>query len=293
MIHHADLHIHTVYSDGTDTLTELLTKVRRNRIDFFSITDHDEIRGSEIMLRMLSEDTQEEDPLFVPGVEFSCRDEKGKYHILGYAYDPGSESVQDMVKVFHAIRMHKFAGRLAFLRAEYGIVFDDWEVAMLRSLNNPGKPHIGKLIVKHGYADNVSEAIRNYLNNYHGGERRIRPEEAIEAVLKSGGIPVLAHGVFGDGDQLLDEDEMEERVTRLAGCGLQGIECFYSRYTPQQQALMLKLRDRHGLYATAGSDYHGTNKPVALGNIGVDDPETAVPYLDEFTEAIKKSLNKS
>ena len=170
----------------------------------------------------------------------------------------------------HKVRIEKAANRMAFLKDKYGFSFSESEYAALMRHHNPGKPHIAKLMIRHGYAGTISEAISNYLDHYHGPEQRIRPEEAIEAVLEAGGIPVLAHGPFGDGEQDLRPEEMEKRVLRLKEAGLMGVEAFYSGFSPAHRDMMLGLAGRSGLLVTAGSDYHGTNKLVALGDTNLD-----------------------
>ncbi|MBQ9828199.1 MAG: PHP domain-containing protein [Lachnospiraceae bacterium] len=282
----ADLHMHTTFSDGTDKPEELLAHIREAGIDLFSVTDHDELMGSVEMMRLLEADDAPDKPAFVPGIEFSCRDEKGKYHILGYNYDICAGSVLAAVRKFHGIRMEKLEGRLRFLEKNFGIEFTDDEKRSLRSLNNPGKPHIGKILMDHGYGKNMKDAIDNFVSKYHGPEEKMRPEDAIEAVLKGGGIPVLAHGLFGDGTQLLDEEEMVERITRLIGYGLKGLECFYSGFSPKQERIMLSLAERFDMVITAGSDYHGRNKLVVLGDTGFSEPEDIMPYLDGFIKLL-------
>ena len=88
-----DLHIHTTVSDGTDRPEELLPKVREKGIELFSVTDHDAIKSSKILMPLLRKD----DPEFITGVEFSCRDDFGKYHILGYGYDPAGDSITKLM----------------------------------------------------------------------------------------------------------------------------------------------------------------------------------------------------
>ena len=68
--------------------------------------------------------------------------------------------------------------------------------------------------------------------------------------------------------------------------GLQGMEAFYSGFTPRITAEMLALADRYGLYVTAGSDYHGKNKLVKLGSTGLDGEETFPSGLVRFLEAV-------
>ena len=90
--HRIDLHMHTTVSDGTDTPEEILGRVKENGIDLFAITDHDAIKGCGVIRQMRKPD----DPQFLTGVEFSCRDEEGQYHILGYGYDPEAESMREL-----------------------------------------------------------------------------------------------------------------------------------------------------------------------------------------------------
>ena len=110
------------------------------------MTDHDAIKAAGIIPGILSDG----DPAFLPGVELSCRDGEGKYHILGYGYDPAAEPINTVVSDGHRRRIDKVKYRLDALRKEYGFTFPDKELEKLFSLYNPGKPHIGNLMVKLG-----------------------------------------------------------------------------------------------------------------------------------------------
>lgn len=287
----ADLHLHSTWSDGTDSPGELRKKVSEAGIGFFAITDHDEFRGCR---ELLLQPKDEAGPVFITGAEFSCRDEEGKYHILCYAYDTQSPAMQGLMDTVHGIRLKKAANRMSFLKNTYGFEFTVREIEALMRRHNPGKPHIARLMMKHGYAGSIPEAITKYINHYHGPERRIRPEEAIEAALAAGGIPVLAHGPFGDGEQDLGAEEMEARVLRLKAAGLLGVEAYYSGFDEARRDMMLDLADRHGLLVTAGSDYHGKIKAVALGDTGPGSPEEKAARLAEFiAEAAKRPAEPS
>lgn len=122
---------------------------------------------------------KEGDPVFVTGVEFSCKDENGKYHILGYGYDPEAQAVQSLVEKSHSFRLEKVHARLAFLRDEYGFVFPEKEIEDLFALENPGKPHLGNLMTRYGYAESKDEAISDYINKCKFKSRYLTPREAI------------------------------------------------------------------------------------------------------------------
>lgn len=279
-----DLHMHTTVSDGTDTPEELLARVKAAGIELFAATDHDAVKGCRVIRDIL----RDGDPDFITGVEFSCRDEEGKYHILGYGYDPDAEPVRKVVENGHRYRLDKVRGRLELLRKDFGLTFPEEAIRQLFALDNPGKPHIGNMMVKYGYAATKEEAIGRYINKLRYRSEYVRPEEAIAGILSGGGIPVLAHPAFGSGDQLILGDDMDRRIRRLMDCGLQGLECFYSGFTEKLRAEILSFAERYGLYVTAGSDYHGANKPVALGDTGLSSPAVGPDGLRRFLEDISR-----
>ena len=278
-----DLHMHSTISDGTDTPEEILADVREARLDVFSVTDHDAILAGCRMAPLLGKD----DPLFITGVEFSCRDRYGQYHILGYGYNPDARAIKRTVQKGHAFRMEKTKGRLQFLKERFGFVFPDEEIRELLNRNNPGKPHIAALMIRHGYASDIKDALQNYIDKKHFPDIFLRPEEAIGAIWESGGIPVLAHPCFGSGDELIIGNEMDERLRRLIAEGLRGVEAYYSGFTPKLQREMLSFSARYDLYVTAGSDYHGKNKLVKLGDNNLSSVKPAPEGLHRFLNDVK------
>lgn len=277
-----DLHMHSTVSDGTDRPAELLGKVREAGIGVFSLTDHDAIDGCMEIMDLL----QDGDPVFIPGAEFSCRDELGKYHILGFGYDGKTGAMPEFIEFSHNLRMRKLTARLSYLKSEFGIAFPEEAERELYSLDNPGKPHVANLMVRYGFAQSKEQAFNDVLNRLPVLVSYIRPEKAIEAILAGGGIPVLAHPSYGDGDQLLIGEEMEQRVRRLMDFGLKGLEAFYSGFTPPLVDEILGYADRYDLYVTAGSDYHGANKMIVLGDTGLEETETRTARLESFLREV-------
>lgn len=274
--------MHTTISDGSDSIEQILENVKSAGIGIFSVTDHDSIKAAGIMKSIL----RDGDPLFIPGVEFSCRDEFGKYHILGYGYDPENEALKNVVDYGHSLRMKKVTERLDFLKSKFGFCFKQEDINDLLSLDNPGKPHIGNLMVKYGFAASKESAIDDYINRIHFKSEYVRPGEAISGILAAGGIPVLAHPFYGSGDELIVGKDMEERLERLIKFGLRGIEAFYSGFSDKLQRAALSLAKEYDLLVTAGSDYHGKNKLVRLGDTGLtgeeDLPERLRLFLSVF-----------
>ena len=277
-----DLHMHSAVSDGSDTPGEIISRVKQAGIGLFSLTDHDAEKGCGIIQSLLKED----DPEFICGVEFSCKDDQGSYHILGYGYDPDLPAIKALVEKGHSLRMKKVTARLDFIKNEFGFVFPQEELQKLLAMDNPGKPHIGNLMVKYGYAATKEEAIIDYIDKLRIRNEYLSPEEAISGILAGKGIPVLAHPFYGSGDQLVIGQDMEERLKRLTGFGLQGVEAFYSGFAPKLINQMLEMADRYHLYVTAGSDYHGKNKIVRLGDTGMEENAAPVPGMVRFLDAV-------
>ena len=277
-----DLHMHSTVSDGTDAPETLLRCVREAGLGLFSLTDHDAIQGCARIMAVRRPD----DPVFVSGVEFSCKDEDGKYHILGYGYDPDTEPIQSVVALGHGLRMKKVQMRLDFLKERFGFNFREEDIQALLSLDNPGKPHIGNLMVRYGYAPTKEIAIKEYIDQLRIRSDYVRPERAIQGILASGGIPVLAHPCYGSGDELILGEDLEQRVRRLMGFGLQGVEGYYSGFSEKLLYQVISLAEKYRLYVTAGSDYHGTNKLVKLGSTGFANTAQAPNGLLRFLRAI-------
>ena len=280
-VNRIDFHMHTTVSDGTDTPEQIIGIVRDAGITLFSVADHDSIKSSVMIKSLLTEN----DPGFFSGVEFSCRDDEGKYHILGYGYDTNAESLKKITEFTHNNRMKKARLRLEYIKADYGFEFPREEIENLLRMDNPGKPHIGNLMVKYGYAPTKEIAIKDYINKLRVRTDYIRPETAIEGILAAGGVPVLAHPAYGDGDQLIIGDELDKRIKKLKDFGLEGVECFYSGFTVKLIRDAIGLADKYGLYITAGSDYHGSNKMVELGDTGLD-------YTKDFPESLHKFIRR-
>lgn len=276
-----DLHIHTTVSDGTDAPAEIVRRVKEEGIKLFSVTDHHAVEGCTIINNML----EEGDPAFIYGVEFSCEDQEGKYQILGYGFDPDSPYMSEIIAKSRAFHTANLQNALDFLQDEYGFCFASADIDLLLSMNNPGKKHLAGLMVRYGYASTKNDAILNYIKKCKKKDVFICPEEAIKAILKSNGIPVLSHPFFGSGEEFLHLREVEKRIKRLSKMGLKGVEVFYSGFTETMKNDLMDLADKYRLYVTAGSDYHGSNKLDRLG-------DTDLGSYPEYPKRLQKFLKK-
>lgn len=262
-----DLHMHSSASDGTDRPLCLAEKVKSAGIRIFALTDHDTVAGAEQLTQHLPDGVR-----FLPGIEFSCRMSSGKCHILGYGCDTSHPAFQDALAQGAALRRAKLEKRIDFLR-EKGMCFPEEELDRLRQIPGVGKPHMGNLMVKYGYALDKQSAIVDTINRCPTKSSRIAAGTAVRAILASGGIPVWAHPLGGEGEPKTGREQFHNMLEELAGCGLMGLECFYSRYPLAYCEKLAAAAQSRGLLISGGSDYHGTNKSIAMGTLNAGDRE--------------------
>lgn len=260
-----DLHMHSTASDGTDTPAQLVKKVKAAGIRVFALTDHDTVEGVKMLTDKLPEDIA-----FIPGIEFSCRMSSGKCHILGYNCDIQHPAFLDVLAKGEELRKAKLEQRLIFLK-ERGIQLPEAELNALQQMPSVGKPHLANLMVKHGYAENIDDAIANIINLCHTGTSRIEAETAVKAILAAGGIPIWAHPLGGTGEKEVSRDQFNAMLMELLSYGLRGLECWYSEYLTERCEWLSYVARDHGLFISGGSDYHGKNKPIALGTLSAAD----------------------
>ena len=264
-----DLHLHTTASDGSDTPHELLMLAKEAGLEVISITDHDTILGCIEALNFVDKGVK-----LITGIEFSCHcDEKDGFdcHILGYGFDPESEHIISAIEHGRQMRRAKLDARIEYLIKSHGIYFDKDEIDWLYSLNSAARPHLARLLIKRGLADSVADAIDKYLKGDGFPDDRIDAAEAISAIRLSGGVSVYAHPIGGEREDRLSYDEVYSRISKLKSIGLMGVECLYSRYSKDDESMLLSIADEMGLLVSGGSDYHGKNKTVTLGALSSDD----------------------
>lgn len=257
-----DLHLHTTASDGSDTPSELIKLAKEAGLTVISVTDHDTLNGC-----IEARNIPQSDVKIITGIEFSChlfREDGFDCHILGYGFDPASPELLSAIAHGRQMRLIKLEARLKYLASQFNIVFEPSELEWLHSLNSTAKPHLASLIVKRGLADTISDAIDKYLKGSKFPDDRIDAKEAISAIISAGGIPVYAHPIGGERERRLTFDELRHRVDALIPLGLQGLECYYSRYSRADEDMLISFAESRGLLVSGGSDYHGRNKTVEL-----------------------------
>ncbi len=264
-------------SDGSDTPLELIEKAKKKGISLISVTDHDTLVGLNT-----AGVGDRYGITVVSGVEFSCRvyGEGGfDCHILGYGFDPENEDIKAALRHGREQRLAKLEARLKYLKERFGIEFSEEEIGELHSYNSVAKPHLARLIIKHGLADSVADAIDKYLKGEKFPDDRIDAKEAIEAIALAGGVSIYAHPLGGERETRLTREELMRRAIVLKQHGIRGMECYYSRYNADDEEFLSSFAKSQGLLVSGGSDYHGENKTVVLGTLSADGDEIAIDRL--------------
>ncbi len=260
-----DLHLHSNNSDGSDTPQELLQKVLDANIGIFALTDHDTVAGISIMKSLVPTNVK-----FIPGIELTCKASGIKCHILGYNIDENNSALLELIEKGKLLRKIKLETRIKYLKDVWGIELTKEEWDWLKARKSVVKTHVAKVLVDRGLAKDNIEAMKKYLDGCKTGNTRFDGAEAISTIKISGGIPVWAHPLGGEGEEHLDKEEFLSRLKTMIDCGIQGLECYYSRYTDSEIEFLKDCANKNGLYISGGSDYHGQNKTVLLGQLNVD-----------------------
>lgn len=271
----ADLHIHSNNSDGSDSIKELANVVIKSGLDVFALTDHDTVEGCEEMLKLVPSSIK-----FIPSVELTCKADFVKCHILGYNCDYKNKTLLELIEKGKVLRKNKLETRIKYLKDAWNINMTQEELDWLYSRKSVVKTHLANIIVNRGLAKNNLEAMDKYLEGCKAGDTRFTGDEAVNAIISSGGIPVWAHPLGGEGEIHISEDEFYKRFEVMKSIGIRGLECHYSRYDKKEAEFLVKVAKDNGLFITGGSDYHGSNKDIPIGKLNVENVFVDAKELD-------------
>lgn len=262
----ADLHVHSNNSDGSDSVENLVKEIKKANLEIFALTDHDTIAGCIEITKYIPENIK-----FIPSIELTCQTGDIKCHILGFNCNPADEKLNALIQKGKELRRKKLETRLDYIKNVLHIDLTNDELNWLYSRKSVVKTHLANLLVKRKMAKTNVEAMQKYLDGIKTGNTRFSIEEAIDAIVTSGGIPVWVHPLGGEGEKHIAHEKFMPRLEKMIAYGIKGLECYYSRYTLEEVKFLINCANSNNLLISGGSDYHGTNKEnIQLAKLNVD-----------------------
>lgn len=282
-----DLHMHTTYSDGADSLIEVLKKAKSLKLEYISITDHDTCEGYKELAKL---DVKKYfSGQIINGVEIKCAYKKRLIEILGYKVDP--KVINNFMEEFHKtkskeILQQKYFDILHERCTDMGLVMSkkediefnpktDW--ASIKIYNDIKAHEENKLKVPDDFWSEFNIFSKKYCGDVNyplyidKSEDYLQLDEAIKLVKDAGGLVFLPH-IFiykwaENKKKLLDDIVAEYDVD--------GIECMHSEFSQDDIDYLLNYTQKNHFYRSGGSDYHGKNKvgiemAVGKGNLKIE-----------------------
>jgi len=274
-----DLHVHSTYSDGTLTPTELVILAKKQGLSAMALTDHDTIVGVEEAI----EAGKKYDIEIIPGIELSASYGSKEIHIVGLYVDYKDKHFNEVLENLREVRNERNLKIIDKFK-EIGIEISFDEMKQLYGNAVITRAHFADYLLAKGYIKSRSEAFERYIGENGPcfmAREKLTPEDTIQLITAARGVPILAHPTLYH----LGNSEMSKLLNHLCKTGLKGIEAIYSTHSIGEEIQIKKLAKENHLIISGGSDFHGTNKPYL--NLGTGRGHLCVPY--EVLETIKKT----
>lgn len=280
-----DIHAHTTASDGSFRPAEVVALARKKHLSAVGITDHDTIAGWDEALAAGEEHGIE----VVTGVELSTSYEGGRFHLLGYLFERDSRLASTLEEI-----QRERGNRNAVIfenLSRLNVPLEEAEVRAFagRDEGELGRPHFARAMLQRGYVASTQEAFDKYLADGAPGyapKKVLTPTEAIALIHEAGGVAIWAHPPHRSKVSL---DELEERLREWVGWGLDGLEIYYSLYTPEEAEWTAAMSEKYELIGSGGSDFHGASKPT----VHLGETQTGGPVPGEVLKTIKARRDRN
>jgi hypothetical protein len=249
-----DMHIHSENSDGEYKTSQIIEMLKRNNIDIFSITDHDNIDSYKEIKKL---DIQ--NMIYIPGVEFSSVNDKYNCHILGYNIDCENKKIIEECEIIKKRKQEKIKTIINYLENEEKIYLTTEEQTKLKTKKGIiGRYDICKILIDRGYG-NKKQIYDRYLTNIKNMKTHRSNIETITQIIKEAdGISILAHPKKIEEEY---KEDIENIIKNFIEKGIDGIEVYNSVHTLKDVKRYLQIAKKYNLLITGGSDFHGKSHP--------------------------------
>lgn len=252
-----DLHSHSTASDGEKSPSELVFCAKENGVEVLALTDHDTVDG----LEEAAAAAKKEGIVFVPGIEINVQWLTGEFHLLGLGLKNVSASMNSLILALKNNRIERNKKILAALERDgLEVDYDEFLKAVGGGHNEDtlGRPHIAAYLTQKKIVKNRQKAFDKYLSkgtpffiDFEGAGL----EDAVKAILDSGGVPVIAHPL----SLYVGWKKMPGVLETVKAAGVLGLEAWHPGAKENDCRRLESLAREFGFFVTAGSDYHGPN----------------------------------
>ena len=260
----ADLHCHSVVSDGTLTPEELAERAKANGVHLWALTDHDELGGQKRAREAASALKID----YLAGVEISVTWMGETIHIVGLGVDAEHTGLIEGLRLTRGGRANR-AQMMAEQLLKVGIP-GAYEGALHFAGNHEliSRTHFARFLVEQGVCSSTEQVFKNYLIEGKPGyvpHQWASLDNAVQWIKSAGGVAVIAHpGRYSR----LNAMQMDELYTRFKDLGGLAIEVITGSHSPDQYKTFAKIAQQYGFLASRGSDFHDPNEShIDLGNL--------------------------
>ena len=247
----ADLHCHSIVSDGTLTPEELAPRAAANGVELWALTDHDEIGGQHRAIAA----AHAAGMAYLTGTEISVTFAGVTVHIVGLGFDPDDLALHEGLAETRDGRIPR-ARDMAAQLAQVGIP-GAYEGA-LKYVGNPqlvSRTHFARFLVETGVCRDTPEVFRKYLTEGKPGyvpHRWAALGDAVRWITQAGGVAVIAHPAR----YKFTANEEYALFSEFKTHGGQGVEVVTGSHTPAEYVTYADMAREFGLAASRGSDFH-------------------------------------
>lgn len=273
----ADLHIHTVASDGCWTPEQVVVEVQARGIGLFAVADHDSVAS----VRPAETLALQAGVAFLRGVEVSTSLDGHLFHMLAYGFELDNPAWLTLLRQNRAKLDRASEDTLHLLRAA-GHAIDLGDYAGYEYDHSRGGWKALNFLIDRGFCTGVGDYFRNLVAHLPSVlPPFLHPAEAVIAIRRAGGVPILAH----PGASLRHAGVTSETLRPFLDFGVAGLECYSCYHDEATTRFCLDWCARHGLLITGGSDCHGG---FVGRELGVPPVDTAGLRLGELEDRIQR-----
>lgn len=251
----ADLHCHSVVSDGTLTPEALAQRAKANGVELWALTDHDEIAGQA----RAAAAAREQGMYYLTGTEISVSFIGATVHIVGLGFDPGNAAIIEGLKRTRGGRGQR-AMDMAEGLAQVGI-HGAYEGALRFAGNHDliSRTHFARFLVDTGVCKETNEVFRKYLTEGKPGfveHRWASLKDAVNWITQAGGVAVIAHPAR----YRFTANEEFALFSEFKAHGGQAIEVVTGSHSAAEYVTYGASAREFGLAASRGSDFHSPDE---------------------------------